>query len=182
MAAGKQSIHQQIHTCVHCGFSFEKMEDGELRYDVKRFVGEFITPQLTEDEIPSWKKFEFMALIEERLDSESYSAGMLYLHAAWCSYDMEQKEIEKYYRRKVIEQFDRLISSEAMDRDLVYLVPYLLAEQYRRIEDKAGAAMWFDRVIKMDEEHTDRDFFIALAVQQKLHPKEYMGEIIHERP
>jgi uncharacterized protein (DUF2225 family) len=180
MEAGEQSIHYQVHTCPHCGFSCEEMEEGELRDEVRRFVREVITPQLSEEEIPSWKKFEFLALIDESLGSEFYTLAMLYLHAAWCCYDLKEKECEKHYRKMAIEYFLMEAGSEAMDPDLIYLVPYLLAEQYRRIGEEDEATRWYDRVMEIDEEHPDKGFFLTLAAQQKLSPKELMGEIIHE--
>jgi uncharacterized protein (DUF2225 family) len=180
LAAGEQSIHHQVHTCPHCGFSCEEMEEGELMEDVRRFVSEVITPQLSEKEVPSWKKFELLALIDEHLGAGSYSLGMLYLHAAWCAFDMKQKGTEKHYRKKAIAQFEELVVSGNMDEDLIYLVPYLLAEQYRRTGYEEEAARWYDWVMEMDEEHPDRGFFMTLAAQQKLSPREYMGEIIHE--
>ena len=182
-SAGEQSIHHQVHTCPHCGFSYEEMEEGELRDDVRQFVREVITPQLPDgEEIPSWKKYEFLALIDENLGSEFYTLGMLYLYAAWCCYDLKQKEGEKHYRKKAIEYFLKEVGSGTMDQDLIYLVPYLLAEQYRRIGDEDEAARWYDWVMEMDEEHSDRGFFMTLAAQQNLSPKEFMGEIIHEEP
>jgi uncharacterized protein (DUF2225 family) len=182
MEAGEQSIHHQVHTCPHCGFSCEEMEEGELRDDVRRFVREVITPQLPDGGIPSWQKFEFLALIDESLGSGFYTLAMLYLHAAWCCYDLNQKESEKHYRKMAIEYFIMEIKPGTMDQDLIYLVPYLLAEQYRRIGEEDAAARWYDLVMEMDEDHPDRGFFMTLAAQQKLSPKELMGEIIHEEP
>jgi len=182
MSAGGQSIHHQVQTCPHCGFSCEEMEEGELRDEVRRFVRDVITPQLTEGEIPSWKKYEFLALIDESLGSGAYSLGMLYLQAAWCCYDMKHKECEKHYRKKAIEYFLKEVKSATMDEDLLYLVPYMLAEQYRRTGDEEEAARWYDLVIEMDMDHPDKGFFMTLAAQQNLDPKEFMGEIIHEEP
>jgi uncharacterized protein (DUF2225 family) len=180
MAAGEQSIHHQVHTCPHCGFSFEELEEGEIREDVRRFVRDIITPQLPEGEIPSWKKFEFLALIDESLGAGPYSLAMLYLQAAWCCYDQKKKEKEKHYRKRAIEHFIREMESGTMDEDLIYLVPYMLAEQYRRTDDTDKAARWYDLVIEMDMDHPDKGFFMTLAAQQNLDPKEFMGEIIHE--
>lgn len=181
MSAGEQSIHHQVHTCPHCGFSCEDFEEGELKDDVRRFVREAITPQLPEgEEIPSWKKYEFLALIDENLGSEPYTLGMLYLHAAWCCYDLRLKEQERYYRVLAIEYFLKVMESGEIDRDLVYLVPYMLAEQYRRTGDDDEASRWYGQVIEMDVDHPDRGFFMTLAAQQNLSPKEFMGEIIHE--
>ena len=180
MSAGEQSIHYQVHTCSHCGYSFEEAEEGELRDDVQRFVRDVITPQLQKgEEIPSWKKFEFLALIDQILGAGSYSVGMMLLHAAWCCYDLKHQDCEKHYRERAIYQFQREMESEDMDRDLVYLVPYLLAEQYRRVGDVEEAARWYDWVMQMDVDHPDQGFFMTLAAQQKLDPKEFMGEIMH---
>lgn len=181
MSAAEESIHYQVHTCPHCGYSFEEMEEGELRDDVRRFVREVITPQLSSyEEIPPCKKFEFLALIDEILGAGPYSVGMMYLHAAWCCFDKNLKESEKFYRERAIYQFLREIESGDMDEDLIYLLPYLLAEQYRRTGNTEEAARWYDLVLEMDLDHPDRDLFMTLAAQQKLDPKDYMGEIIHE--
>jgi len=182
MSAGGQSIHDQVHTCPHCGFSCEEMEEGELRDDVRRFVREVITPQLPEGEIPSWKKYEFLALIDDSLGSGHYSLAMLYLQAAWCCYDLNQKECEKHYRKRAIYHFLSEVESEDMDEELIYLVPYLLAEQYRRTGEEEEAAKWYGLVMEMDMDHPDKGFFMTLAAQQNLEPKEFMGEIIHEEP
>ena len=182
MTAGGQSIHHQVHTCPHCGFTCEEMEEGELRDDVRRFVREVITPQLTDEEIPSWKKYEFLALIDDSLGSGHYSLGMLYMHAAWCCYDLKHEACEDHYRKRAIYHFLSTIESGEMDHDLIYLIPYLLAEQYRRTGDKDEADRWYDYIMEMDEDHPDSGFFMTLAAQQKLNPKEFMGEIIHEEP
>jgi tetratricopeptide (TPR) repeat protein len=180
MTAGEQSIHFQVHACPHCGFSYEEMEEGELRDDVRRFVQKVITPQLPEGAIPSWKKYEYLALIDESLGAGFYSLGMLYLHSAWCCYDLKEIELEKHYRKLAIEYFIMETGSRSRDQDLIYLVPYLLGEQYRRIGEMKEAARWYDMVMEMDQEHPDSGFFMTLAAQQKFSPKEFMGEIIHE--
>lgn len=181
MAAGEQSIHYQVQTCPHCGYTCEEQEEGELRDDVRRFIREVITPQIQgEDEIPSWKKYEYLALIDEYLGAGSYSLGMLYLHAAWCCYELKLVECEKSYRKKAIPYFLQEIRSGNMDEDLIYLVPYLLAEQYRRTDNEEEASIWYRWVIEMNEDHPDRGLFMTLAAQQNLDPKEFMGEIIHE--
>jgi hypothetical protein len=36
--------------------------------------------------------------------------------------------------------------------------------------------------MEMDMDHPDKGFFMTLAAQQNLEPKEFMGEIIHEEP
>ncbi|MGD8353643.1 MAG: DUF2225 domain-containing protein [Pseudomonadota bacterium] len=182
MSAGEQPIHYQVHTCPFCGYSFEEMEEGEIRDDVRRFVSEVITPQLSGEELPSWKKFEFLALIDEVLGAGFYMVGMMYLHAAWCCYDLNYADGEKYYRERAIYQFLRELESDTVDQDLVYLIPYLLAEQYRRTGQSEEARRWYDRVMELDDSHPDSGFFMTLAAQQKLDPKEYMGEIIHEEP
>lgn len=181
MSAGDQPIHYRVHTCPSCGYSFEELEEGELRDDVRRFVREIITPQLSSyGEVPPCKKFEFLALIDEILGAGPYSVGMMYLHAAWCCFDKNLKESEKFYRERAIYQFLREIESGDMDEDLLYLVPYLLAEQYRRTGNQEEAARWYDLVLEMDCDHPDQGLFMTLAAQQKVDPKEYMGEIIHE--
>jgi hypothetical protein len=183
MAAGEQSIHYQVHTCTNCGFTCEEPEHGELREDVRQFVREVITPQIAGgEEIPSWKKYEFLALIDENLGAEPYSLGMLYLHAAWCCYDLKMGECERTYREKAIKYFLDEIGSGDLDEDLVYLLPYLLAEQYRRTGNREEASRWYEWVMEMDEEHPDRGLFMTLAAQQDLDPKEFMGEIMHEEP
>ena len=182
MTAGEQAIHHQVHTCPGCGFSFEEVEEGEIREDVRRFVQEVITPKLPKGEIPSWKKFEFLALIDEHLGAGFYSVAMLYLHAAWCCYDLKEKELEKLYRTMAIEYFIMESGSASRDQDLIYLVPYLIGEQYRRIGQKEEAVRWYDIVMEMEQDHPDSGFFMTLAAQQKISPKEYMGEIIHEEP
>jgi hypothetical protein len=67
-----------------------------------------------------------------------------------------------------------------MDDDLTYLLPYLLAEQYRRTGNEEEASRWYNWIIEMGEEHPDRGLFMTLAAQQNIDPKEFMGEIIHE--
>lgn len=180
MSAGEQAIHYQVHTCPQCGYSFEEMEEGELRDDVRGFVQDVLTPQVPEGVIPSWKKFEFLALIDEKLGSGFFTLAMLYLHAAWCCYDLNEIELEKHYRKMAIEYFLMETGSAGMDPDLIYLVPYLLGEQYRRIGEKDNAERWYDIVLGTEEEHADSGLFMTLAAQQKISPKEFMGEIIHE--
>jgi uncharacterized protein (DUF2225 family) len=107
---------------------------------------------------------------------------MLYLQAAWCCYDLNQKECEKHYRKRAIYHFLSEVESEDMDEELIYLVPYLLAEQYRRTGEEEEAAKWYGLVMEMDMDHPDKGFFMTLAAQQNLEPKEFMGEIIHEEP
>jgi uncharacterized protein (DUF2225 family) len=180
MAAGEQPIHYQVHTCTHCGFSCEEMEAEELSDQVKKFVAEKITPRLTGDDIPSWMKFEFMALIDESVGSDPYSLGMLYLHAAWCALDLKRTESQAHFRKESIRYFEKAFSPEMLDRDLLYLIPYLIAEQYRRTGDEESALQWYGYIIEMDEEHPDKDFFVVLATTQSSDPKELMGDIIHQ--
>jgi uncharacterized protein (DUF2225 family) len=180
MAAGEQSIHYQVHTCSYCGFSCEEIEDDELSDEVRRFVRDNITPRIPAGEIPSWTKFEFLALIDERVGSDPYSLGMLYLHAAWCCYDLKHSEGETHFRKVTIEYLTRAFEPGGMDEDVLYMIPYLIGEQYRRLGERRKAIEWFERVIEMEEEHPDRDFFNSLALQQTIDPKEFMGDVIHQ--
>jgi hypothetical protein len=180
MAAGEQSIHYQVHTCTNCGFTSEGIEDDDLSDDVKLFVRENITPLLPEDDIPSWTKFEFMALIDENIGSDPYSLGMIYLHAAWCCYDFKHSEAEIRYRDKVIHYLTEAFKSGELDEDLLYMVPYLIGEQHRRVGNISDAIQWYEHVVDMEKENPDRDFFLSLALQQTIDPKEFMGEIIHQ--
>lgn len=180
MAAGDQPIHYQVHTCTHCGFSCEEMEQEELSDEVKKFVAENITPRLTGEEIPSWTKFEFLALIDESVGSDPYSLGMIYLHAAWCAMDLKRTEAETHFRKETIRLLEKAFSPENLDHELLYLVPYIIAEQYRRTGDEQSASQWYGYIIEMDEEHPDREFFVALATSQSTDPKELMGDIIHQ--
>jgi uncharacterized protein (DUF2225 family) len=156
------------------------MEEEELSEDVKMFVRKNITPRLPEDDIPSWMKFEFMALIDENVGSDPYSLGMIYLHAAWCCYDLQHSEAEDRYREAVVYYLTNAFESGELDEELLYMVPYLIGEQHRRIGNRSDAIRWYERVIEMEQEHPDRDFFISLALQQTLDPKDLMGEIIHQ--
>ncbi|MDF1536046.1 MAG: DUF2225 domain-containing protein [bacterium] len=180
MAAGEQPIHYKVHTCTHCGFSCEEMEKGELSRQVKKFVRDNITPKLTGDEIPSWTKFEFLALIDENVGSDPYSLGMIYLHAAWCAYDQKQTEAEARFRKKAIRYLEKAFTPETLDRDLLYLIPYLVAEQYRRTGEEESALQWYGYIIAMEEEHPDKVFFVSMAVQQSTDPKELMGEVMYQ--
>lgn len=180
MAAGDQPIHYQVHTCTHCGFSCEEMEQEELSDEVKKFVAENITPRLTGEEIPSWTKFEFLALIDESVGSDPYSLGMIYLHAAWCAMDLKRTEAETHFRKETVRLLEKAFSPENLDHELLYLVPYIIAEQYRRTGDEQSASQWYGYIIEMDEEHPDREFFVALATSQSTDPKELMGDIIHQ--
>jgi uncharacterized protein (DUF2225 family) len=180
MAAGEQSIHYQVHTCPHCGFTSEEIEDDDLSEDVKRFVRQNITPLLPKGDIPSWTKFEFMALIDENIGSDPYSLGMIYLHAAWCCYDFQHLEAEDHYRKKVIHYLTNAFETGDLDEDLIYMVPYLIGEQHRRVGNRNDAIQWYERVIEMEKENPDRDFFVSLALQQTIDPKDLMGEIIHQ--
>ena len=180
MAAGDQPIHYQVHTCTHCGFSCEEMEQEELSDEVKKFVAENITPRLTGEEIPSWTKFEFLALIDESVGSDPYSLGMIYLHAAWCAMDLKRTEAETHFRKETIRLLEKAFSPENLDHELLYLVPYIIAEQYRRTGDEQSASQWYGYIIEMDEEHPDREFFVALATSQSTDPKDLMGDIIHQ--
>lgn len=180
MAAGEQPIHYQVQTCTHCGFTCEEMESGELSEDVKKFVADKITPRLTGGDIPSWTKFEFLALIDESVGSDPYSLGMIYLHAAWCALDLKRTEAEAHFRKESIRYFETAFSPESLDRELLYLIPYLIAEQYRRTGDDESALQWYGFVLEMGEDHPDKDFFTALAASQSSDPKDFMGDIIHQ--
>jgi uncharacterized protein (DUF2225 family) len=180
MAAGEQPIHHQVHTCPHCGFSCQDMEEGILDDEVKNFVAEVITPQLPDGPVPSWQKFTFVAQIDESVGADHYSLGMLYLHAAWCCYDLEHEKHEASCRLKAIEHLTLLMGDEELDDELKYVVPYLIAEQFRRIDDPESARQWYETVTKMTDEHPDRDLFVALAMQQMTDPKDTMGEVMHQ--
>ena len=125
-------------------------------------------------------KFEFMALIDENVGSDPYSLGMIYLHAAWCCYDLKHSEAEDRYREAVVYYLTNAFESGELDEELLYMVPYLIGEQHRRIGNRSDAIQWYERVIEMEQEHPDRDFFVSLALQQTLDPKDLMGEIIHQ--
>ncbi|UCG38584.1 MAG: DUF2225 domain-containing protein [bacterium] len=182
MSAGVQSIHHQVHTCPECGYTFQEMEDGELQEEVRGFVLDVISPRLEGGEVSSCMKFEFLALIDEFLGSGYYSLGMTYLQAAWACYDMGHHESERHYRAVAVEYLREALETGDLERDILYLVPYLIAEQYRRIGDAGSAREWYDRLLGMDQGHPDRDFFEYMAVQQRDDPKEFMGEVIHEGP
>ena len=179
MAAGEQYIHHGVHTCPSCGYTFEGDDPGQVNEEVRLFVREKITPLLPGGDIPSWRRYELLATIDEALGGDFYSLAMYYLQAAWCCYDLKMPVEEARFRRKAIEFFRKAWRPRTMDWELIYLVPYLVAEQYRRIGDLRKAREWYDRVINLEEEHPDRKLFVSLALQQKSEPKELMGEIMH---
>ena len=171
-----QPLTFEVHTCPDCGFTaYESdFEARGLEQDVVDGINDRIRPHMKGERLFDGRRFEFAALISSWRNRSPLETGMQFHKAAWCCAIDEMPTEERDYRRQAVTQFERAMvrGDIPLDQHLVYT--YLIGELYRRIDDPTNAALWFDRVMSEATDSDDDRWWVDLATQQKLNPKEFL--------
>jgi len=178
-ALGFQPLYTEAQTCPSCGFSGsgDELKNTKLDEYLKAFIDAEIRPllkDLKEEMIPPWISFEYAARIALWRGIPINEIGHLYHMAAWCCDDCEEKEQEKRYREKAIEPFEKALQKNEIAKNEIGRHSYLIGENYRRIGDREKAVLWYDRAIEAAGQYPGQERLVALSIQQKTDPQEFM--------
>lgn len=147
-ASGVQPICYFVHTCDHCGYSgFDgDFQPEKFLAEFKELVAENITPEVKGKGIPVNGNYLLAALCAEWRGAEPRSLGRIYHMGAWCMRSRKDKEKEKYYLQKAVEQFQKAVESgDVKGRDKP-MFTYLVGDIYRRIGEAEKAKEWYSKV------------------------------------
>jgi uncharacterized protein (DUF2225 family) len=169
-------VHYLVYTCPHCGWSGQEEHPEPVSPEIRRFISENITPGLEKPDIPSWRKWEYHALISQAAGCSHLEIGSSYLIAAQCARLGEKYEEEKHYRLKSVDQYLMAMEKEVVPEGSLYQTTYIIGELYRRVGDKWKSNEWFQKVLDINLEHERREFFVNLARQQMSAPRNFVEE------
>jgi uncharacterized protein len=182
IAAGYQPLQFLIHGCPSCGFSgfgkdFERNEDllphSSFPQELSKLINERLRPLAPEERTP-WRKFEHAAQISIWMDKPSEETAQLFLMAAHACADEGASEEDAYNRAQAIEFFRKALDKGEIRPEHVPQVTYLVGELYRRIDLIDEATKWLERAEMLAATHSDLEWLVELAKQQRTDPQEYL--------
>jgi uncharacterized protein (DUF2225 family) len=175
-AWGKMPINYLVHTCPACGWSGQEENPDQVPLHVSQFVKESITPKLGRRGVPSWRRWEFHARIQEAAGACELELGAAFLIAAQCARLDERFEEERIYRLESIGHYGKALEKGEVHDDALYQTTYLMGELHRRVGNTWEARKWFQEVLDLDLDHKRREFFVDLARQQMTDPRRFIDE------
>jgi len=191
IAGGSDPLYMIIHTCPSCGYTGyhytgyhdafkRKRLDPALREHIREQITPLIkhfsvTPKLPYEFVAPERQYEFAAWIAQWKGDSLQSIGDLYLRAAWCCNDSKDPRKERFYRLKALEYFERAMELKEISVSDTGGYTYLIGELHRRVGEIGAANVWFDRVVEATNGDPKRQWLIDLAIQQKTHPKQFIG-------
>lgn len=158
--AGADPMENYIWTCPRCYYSnysdfFEKEQ--KIEKNIKTKVLKKLKPLVNigkhsgQNDIPGWVKFDLAATIYAWEKKPEIATAGLYLRAAWCTRDDGNVEMERIFQRKTIKLFKKALKKHQSEGEGEAQITYLVAEIYRRLDDKKNSTKWFKKVFENSE-------------------------------
>jgi uncharacterized protein (DUF2225 family) len=184
IAAGYQPLQFLIHGCPGCGFSgfdddFESDEGrpphSSFPKELSKLINERLRPLTPDERTPPWRRFEHAAQISIWMDKPSEETARLFLMAAHACADAEASKEEADNRAQAIEFLRKALDKGEIQAELIPRVTYLVGELYRRIDLIDEAKKWLERAEMLAATHSDLEWLVELAKQQRTDPQEYLS-------
>ncbi len=175
-AGGYQPLAIFIHTCPVCAYTGGDGDFGNIKIEkkVKELIKSRLTPIVKDESVFPGRKYEYSAWIHKWRGSRNLLIGELYLKAAWCCTDDGKEDEEIFFRKQVIEYFEKGIEENEIPDNENPIYKYLIGEMYRRIGDKKNASYWYEDTIKSIHNREEMKGLLELARQQQNSPKEFI--------
>lgn len=150
---GNNPLPFYLAKCTHCGFvaypddfSPEKAESSAISLaDLKNIKALPLAKKIPQGPLD----FFIAGKIYEKLKRNPYYIGNLYLRGAWYCRLLEHRKGEIEFQQLAIRFFRlSLDRSTVPNTDAVAIVTYLVAELYRRLEDRKSAREWFELTVE----------------------------------
>jgi uncharacterized protein (DUF2225 family) len=177
-ADGVQPLAHEVHRCGACGFAGlrDEFADDPVSAASARESAHGSTPEVAGEETVGSEKYEAAAETAERRGAGPKAVADLLLRAAWCCADEDDVEAERFFRRKAAWAFETVLSRyDEVPREERAVLTYLVGELWRRVGDTACARLWFDRVPQEVDDPATQRWILALAVQQRDRPTEWLS-------
>ena len=177
-ANGPEPLPYLVHMCSGCGFA--GAEDDFASDDASGASAAALSsdrvPGAPADGVLGSEKYEAAALIAERRGAGPRAVADLLIKAAWCCIDEGDAEAERFFRRKAATALeDALARYDDVPREERALTTYLVGELWRRVGDRGRARQWFERVVDEVTDEGAQGWLVALAMQQRDRPREWLG-------
>ena len=150
---GDNPLPFYLAKCSYCGF-VAYPED----YRTEKLKGSVILPSevkliyalpLTKKIPVEAQSFFIAGKIYEKMKKNPYYIGNLYLRGSWCCRLIDNRKGEIEFQQLAIRFFQiALEKSTISNPDAVPVVTYLIAELYRRLEDRKSAREWFYQTVE----------------------------------
>lgn len=158
--AGADPTENYIWTCPRCYYSnysgfFEK--DQKIEKSIKTKVLKKLKPLVNiekhtgQNDIPGWVKYDLAATISAWEKKPEIETAGLYLRASWCTRNDGNVKMERILQRKAIKFFKKALKKHQAEGEGEAQITYLVAELYRRLDDKKNAVKWFKKVFEKSE-------------------------------
>ncbi len=105
------------------------------------------------------------------IQMNEYDFANYWLDLFWWA---ETPELMKKSGQMVIKYFQIALEKNIVPSEEIFKIKYLIAEIYRRLDQKNIANKLFDEVISLTEKNDDLKWLHNLAIQQKTSPKDIL--------
>lgn len=171
---GPDPIAYRVHVCAGCDFAglADDFASDEIAAASAASRGDACVA--TSIALAGSQKYEAAAATAERRGDGPSAVADLLLHAAWCCVGEQDREAERFFRRRAAWAFERALARyDDVPSGQRAELTYLVGELWRRSDDAERARQWLDRVAGevVDDE---QDWLVTLARQQRDAPREWL--------
>ncbi len=139
----------QCPTCRFCAYPDDfRPPDGTAAppTPTRNNIDEIVAQPLSKKLPPDARRFYLAAKIYEKQLRNPYLIGNLYLRAAWCCRLVEDRHAEIEMQQLAARHFKEAVDRSVVAPENLAVVTYLVAEIYRRLEDRNQAREWFGKI------------------------------------
>jgi uncharacterized protein (DUF2225 family) len=166
-----------VHLCEACGYAgyASAFRDHEIDVGTRSRIAQELEWNIDWAKRSTVEKFHHALKCAEWLDEPIKALGDLALNASWASFEENDAEAARYFRRAAAAHFDAALKQydgvAARDRAGV---TYIMGELYRRLGQQDLADQWYRQAEV--ESTTPADQWVSIwAVKQRTSPQEFFS-------
>lgn len=181
---GENPTYYGVFVCPVCGYAAFESDFNDIREDEKQIFIQAValhwkgknysSKRTLKDAIEAHK----LALLAYDIrDYKSSAIGKVALRLSWFYRENSNFESESYYRKIVLERFQRAFLEEGLDEnDEELTIMYLVGEMLRLEGDYPSAIKWYDKVLKEPKVRRKRHLEKRIRNQWSLAHEQYTKE------
>ena len=148
-AVGIDPLSVYVETCSTCGYAaydLSKEMPGHILPEVRNAVDQFyVSEGLNKTEVPTYKKYELLALLMQIRFSPSENVAETFLRAAWMADDANENSHACRYRKSAAALLEQALARDTGEANKSETL-FRLAEIYRRSGNFRPALATFDKI------------------------------------
>lgn len=139
----------QCVNCRYCAYPDdyrpENLEAQKISV-TRAMIDEVLAQPLSKKLPPDARRFYLSAKLYEKQGRSPYLIGNLYLRASWCCRQVQDRHAEIEMQQLAARFLKEAVEKSMVTPENLAVVTYLIAEIYRRLEDRSQAREWFGRI------------------------------------